>query len=110
MLRLNESDRYKRHDDITVEETGGPFELIIAADVIYQDVFVTPLIATLKCVADENSVIYLSYEPHWPNVVASFHEKAKEDFDIEFIPHSEQHEVYHHDLVFIIKMKKKKKQ
>jgi len=83
-----------------------PFDIIIAADVIYQQMDVPALVKTLIDLSNENTLILIAYETHDPDTPQRFEVKVKEHFRINKIPKHDLDEVYNKSSISVVQLQK----
>lgn len=70
-----------------VEALGGPFDLVLASDVIYSEEQVEPLLTSLKALCGPHTLVLLAGELRNDTVVELFLEQALRDFLVCRAPH-----------------------
>lgn len=87
---------------------GPPFDVVIAADVVYMEESVPPLVETMeKMVADDGAVLF-GYQLRSPEAHRLFWELCERVFDIEKIPHDHLHPEYAYEETDVYVFRKKK--
>ena len=64
-------------------EIGGPFDVVLGADVLYLSNMTYSLLATLVLLVKDDGIVVLCYEMHAPKIVARFFELADKYFTVE---------------------------
>jgi len=83
-----------------------PFDVIIAADVIYQHMEVDCLIKTLDDLSNHKTLILIAYESHDAKTPELFEQRIRKKFSVENIPVSEHDDVYNKKTISLIQLKK----
>jgi len=90
-----------------VSEFMGPFDMILAADVIYQHVNITSLLNTILELSDQNTLILIAYETWDQQTPKLFRETAAKYFEIIPIPEGDKDPLYQKDTIYLEQLKKK---
>ncbi|XP_057455561.1 uncharacterized protein LOC130746836 [Lotus japonicus] len=87
-----------------------PFDLVIAADVVYIEDSVPQLISAMENLLAENGVVLLGYQLRDPEAHTRFWEDCHRVFDVEKVPHDHLHPEYAYEETDVYLLRKKKKQ
>ncbi|KAL4620486.1 hypothetical protein ACB092_06G157900 [Castanea dentata] len=89
-----------------------PFHYVIAADVVYIEETVGPLVSTMDALMADDGVVLLGYQLRDPEADKLFWELCDKTFDIEKVPHEDLHPDYAYEetSVYVFRKKKKKKE
>lgn len=87
-----------------------PFDVVVAADVVYIEESAGPLVETMERLVAEDGVVLLGYQVRSPGAHLLFWEKCGEAFEIEKIPHEHLHPEYAYEEADVYVLRKKKKQ
>jgi predicted nicotinamide N-methyase len=93
--------RWTRSEDLQGLE--GKADLIIGSDLFYQRESIPPLLRTIRTLASSTTEILLSYEAH-NEVHMEFWAQAPAFFSVSIIPASEQHPIYRHPNVQLLRL------
>uniref|UniRef100_A0A803MVY4 Uncharacterized protein n=2 Tax=Chenopodium quinoa TaxID=63459 RepID=A0A803MVY4_CHEQI len=85
-----------------------PFDVVIAADVVYLENTVRPLVETMVEMVSENGVVLLGYQLRSPEADKLFWEVSAEVFEIEKVPHEDLHPEYNYEETDVYIFRKKK--
>ncbi|XP_027157072.1 EEF1A lysine methyltransferase 3-like [Coffea eugenioides] len=85
-----------------------PFDVVVAADVVYIEESVGPLVETMVELVAEDGVVLLGYQVRSPEAHLLFWEKCGEVFEIEKIPHEHLHPEYAYEETDVYVLRKKK--
>ncbi|XP_073026014.1 uncharacterized protein [Primulina eburnea] len=87
-----------------------PFDFVIAADVVYIEKTVGPLIQAMEGLLSDNGVVLLGYQVRSPEAHTLFWEMCAVVFEVEKIPHEHLHPEYAYEEtdVFVLRKRKKK--
>ena len=88
---------------------GAPFDVIIAADCVYDIEIVEPLLSSLIDVSDKSTRIYLGWDRSigFHDVYKTFLDSAKKRFHVEPIDRNDLHEDYDKNSVVVYLMRRK---
>ena len=88
---------------------GAPFDVIIAADCVYDIEIVQPLLSSLIDVSDKSTRIYLGWDRSigFHDVYKTFLDSAKKRFHVEPIDRNDLHEDYDKNSVVVYLMRRK---
>ncbi|XP_059282697.1 uncharacterized protein LOC132036386 [Lycium ferocissimum] len=92
-----------------IKSMGPPFDVVIAADVVYLEETVGPLLTAVDDLVDENGVVLLGYQLRSPEAHTKFWELCGEMFDVEKVPHEHLHQEYAYEETDVYIFRKKKK-
>ncbi|CDP15877.1 unnamed protein product [Coffea canephora] len=84
------------------------FDVVVAADVVYIEESVGPLVETMVKLVAEDGVVLLGYQVRSPEAHLLFWEKCGEVFEIEKIPHEHLHPEYAYEETDVYVLRKKK--
>ena len=89
-----------------------PFHYVIAADVVYIEETVGPLVSTMDALMADDGVVLLGYQLRDPEADKLFWELCDKTFDIEKVPHEDLHPDYAYEetSVYVFRKKKKKEE
>ncbi|KAL3647130.1 hypothetical protein CASFOL_008098 [Castilleja foliolosa] len=87
-----------------------PFDLVIAADVVYLEETVAPLIKAMEMLVADDGVVLMGYQLRSPEAHNLFWEMLVEVFDVEKIPHEHLHQEYAYEESDVYVFRKKKKE
>lgn len=84
-----------------------PFDIVIAADVVYIEEYVAPLLAAMKQMVSDSGVVLLGYQVRSPEAHEMFWEQCYRIFHVEKVPHEHLHPEYAFEEsdVFILRKK-----
>jgi len=85
-----------------------PYDVVIAADVVYLEETVRPLVETMAVLMAEDGVVLLGYQLRSPEAHKLFWEVCAEVFEIEKVPHEHLHPEYNYEETDVYIFKKKK--
>ncbi|KAL3509295.1 hypothetical protein ACH5RR_028696 [Cinchona calisaya] len=88
---------------------GPPFDVVVAADVVYIEESVRPLVETMEKLVADDGVVLLGYQVRSPEAHALFWELCEKVFEIEKIPHEHLHPEYAYEETDVYVLRKKKK-
>ncbi|KAF9589397.1 hypothetical protein IFM89_023673 [Coptis chinensis] len=86
-----------------------PFDFVIAADVVYIEEIVGPLVSTMEMLVSEDGVVLLGYQVRSPEADRLFWELVGNVFVVEKIPHEHLHLEYAYEETDVFVLRKKKK-
>ena len=88
---------------------GAPFDVIIAADCVYDIEIVEPLLSSLIDVSNRSTIIYLGWDRSigFHDVYKTFLDSAKKDFHVEPIDRNDLHVDYDKSSVVVYLMRRK---
>ncbi|KAL3821445.1 hypothetical protein ACJIZ3_007350 [Penstemon smallii] len=86
-----------------------PFDFVIAADVVYLEETVAPLIESMEGLVADDGVVLLGYQLRSPEAHKLFWEMCVEVFEVEKIPHEHLHPEYAYEETDVYVFRKKKK-
>ncbi|KAK4368978.1 hypothetical protein RND71_012770 [Anisodus tanguticus] len=92
-----------------IKSLSPPFDVVIAADVVYLEETVGPLLSAMEGLVDENGVVLLGYQLRSPEAHTKFWELCGDMFDIEKVPHEHLHQEYAYEETDVYIFRKKKK-
>ncbi|KAM0049642.1 putative lysine methyltransferase, S-adenosyl-L-methionine-dependent methyltransferase [Helianthus debilis subsp. tardiflorus] len=98
-LHWNSSDQ--------IEALKPPFDILIAADVVYIEESVGPLLAAMEKMVSDSGVVLLGYQVRSPEAHALFWEKCYGIFNVEKVPHEHLHPDYAYEESDVYIMRKK---
>ncbi|KAL8139147.1 hypothetical protein V2J09_005148 [Rumex salicifolius] len=86
----------------------GPFDIVFAADVVYIEETVKPLVDAMEVLVAEDGVVLLGYQVRSPEADRMFWEVSATVFEIHRVPHDHLHPEYAYEEsdVFIFRKKK----
>lgn len=89
---------------------GPPFDIVVAADVVYMEESVGPLVETMEKMVADDGVVLFGYQVRSPEAHKLFWELCEGVFDVEKIPHEDLHldYAYAETDVYVFRKKKKK--
>ncbi|XP_051125777.1 uncharacterized protein LOC127247796 [Andrographis paniculata] len=87
-----------------------PFNFVFAADVVYLEETVAPLIRTMQRLVADDGVVLLGYQLRSPEAHKLFWEMCGGVFEVEKIPHEHLHPEYAYEETDIYVMRKKRDQ
>lgn len=87
-----------------------PFDLVIAADVVYIEESVPHLVSAMESLLAPDGVVLLGYQLRSPEAHALFWELCRQVFDIEKVPHDHLHPDYAYEETDVYLFRKKNKQ
>ncbi|GFP86447.1 protein-lysine methyltransferase mettl21d [Phtheirospermum japonicum] len=87
-----------------------PFDLVIAADVVYLEETVAPLIKSMEMLVADDGVVLMGYQLRSPEAHKLFWEMCVDVFDVEKIPHEHLHPEYAYEESDVYVFRKKKKE
>jgi len=76
-----------------------PYDIVLAADVIFKESLVPPLIETMKYVSDKNSILFMCAEIHNRKANNLFLELAANYFEITVIPQEDLDPLYNDEFI-----------
>lgn len=85
-----------------------PFDVVIAADVVYIEESVGHLIGAMEALVADDGVVLLGYQLRSPEADKKFWEMSREVFDIEKVPHEDLHPEYAYEESDVYIFRKKK--
>jgi len=85
-----------------------PFDIILAADVIYSKKVVLPLLRTAHKLAGEHTLFLLAFETHDVDAAEAFWANVNDYFEWERIPSSDLDSFYHDSKIETLLLKKKR--
>lgn len=88
---------------------GPPFDVVIAADVVYIEESVPPLVETMEKLVADDGVVLFGYQLRSPEAHRLFWELSGRVFDIEKIPHEHLHTEYAYEETDVYVFRKKNK-
>lgn len=91
-----------------VKALSPPFDVVIAADVVYLEETVRPLVETMVEMLTDNGVVLLGYQLRSPEADKLFWEVSGEVFEIEKVPHEDLHPEYNYEETDVYIFRKKK--
>ncbi|KAL8228548.1 hypothetical protein R6Q57_016132, partial [Mikania cordata] len=71
-----------------------PFDIVIAADVVYIEESVAPLLAAMEAMVSDSGFVLLGYQVRSPEAHALFWEQCYRIFGVEKVPHEHLHPEY----------------
>lgn len=85
-----------------------PFDIIVAAELIYDEDVVVPLVTSLNDLSDRNSIILVSFDTHRDNeeTVDLFYKETQKYFKYDQIPSSEMDPIFKSDAIVILQLTK----
>lgn len=86
-----------------------PYDVVFAADVVYIEETVRPLVETMAALVAETGVVLLGYQVRSPEAHELFWEVCEEVFEIEKVPHEHLHQEYNYEETDVYVFRKKKK-
>jgi len=89
-----------------VSEFSPPFDVILAADVVYQCMNVDSLVKALCDLSGPNTLILIAYESHEDVTPALFQEQVEKKFLIHEVPKQEMDPVYNKSSIRLIRLTK----
>ncbi|KAI3811717.1 hypothetical protein L1987_21446 [Smallanthus sonchifolius] len=83
------------------------FDFVIAADVVYIEESVKPLLAAMEAMVSDSGVVLLGYQVRSPEAHALFWEQCYRIFDVQMVPHEHLHPEYAYEKfdVYILRNK-----
>ncbi|XP_010522582.1 PREDICTED: protein N-lysine methyltransferase METTL21A [Tarenaya hassleriana] len=85
-----------------------PFDLVVAADVVYIEESVGQLVAAMEALVADDGAVLLGYQVRSPEADKRFWELCDVVFGIEKVPHDHLHPDYAYDEADVYILKKKK--
>lgn len=98
-LHWNNSDQIKALNP--------PFDYVIAADVVYIEESVTPLLNAMESLVSDSGVVLLGYQIRSPEAHVLFWEQCGRIFDVEKVPHEHLHPDYAYEETDVFILRKK---
>lgn len=86
-----------------------PFDVVIAADVVYIEESVGQLVAAMEALVADDGVVLLGYQLRSPEADKLFWEICREVFEMEKVPHQDLHPDYAYEETDVFILRKKKK-
>ncbi|KAL4573171.1 hypothetical protein LXL04_019968 [Taraxacum kok-saghyz] len=71
-----------------------PFDIVVAADVVYIEESVGPLLAAMESMVSDTGVVLLGYQVRSPEAHLLFWEQCNRIFEVEKVPHDHLHPEY----------------
>ncbi|KAK1430944.1 hypothetical protein QVD17_14080 [Tagetes erecta] len=99
-LHWNKSDQ--------IEALKPPFDVVIAADVVYIEETVGPLLATMEAMVSDSGMVLLGYQIRSPEAHELFWDQCYRAFDVEKVPHEHLHPEYAFEESDVYILRKKK--
>ncbi|KAI3795267.1 hypothetical protein L1987_37918 [Smallanthus sonchifolius] len=84
-----------------------PFDFVIAADVVYIEESVAPLLAAMEAMVSDSGVVLLGYQVRSPEAHALFWEQCYRIFDVQMVPHEHLHPEYAYEESDVYILRKK---
>ncbi|KAI7730181.1 hypothetical protein M8C21_001586 [Ambrosia artemisiifolia] len=84
-----------------------PFDVVIAADVVYIEESVAPLLAAMEAMVSDSGVVLLGYQVRSPEAHALFWEQCHGIFNVEKVPHEHLHPDYAYEESDVYILRKK---
>lgn len=95
-------------NSVQIKALSPPFDVVIAADVVYLEETVRPLVETMVKMVAEDGVVLLGYQLRSPEADKLFWEVSGEVFKIEKVPHEDLHPEYNYEETDVYIFRKKK--
>ncbi|CAO2814523.1 unnamed protein product [Amaranthus hypochondriacus] len=92
-----------------IQALSPPFDVVIAADVVYLEETVKPLVDTMLEMVADDGVVLLGYQLRSPEADKLFWEVCREVFEIQMVPHEDLHPDYNYEETNVYIFRKKKK-
>ncbi|GAQ81687.1 hypothetical protein KFL_000880010 [Klebsormidium nitens] len=93
-------------NDAHVKAVNPPFDLVVAADVLYAEHLVEPLLRTIAAVTGPRTTTLISYELRSHSVHTAFLEQSSRLFSVRKIPHAKMHPLFQHPSIDIYALRK----
>ncbi|GAB4859624.1 hypothetical protein Ancab_011098 [Ancistrocladus abbreviatus] len=90
-----------------IKAQGPPFDIVIAADVVYIEETVKPLVETMEALIGESGVVLLGYQLRSPEADKLFWEMCERIFKIQRVPHEDLHPEYAYEEADVYILRKK---
>ena len=92
-----------------IQALSPPFDVVVAADVVYLEETVKPLVDTMLEMVADDGVVLLGYQLRSPEADKLFWEVCREVFEIQMVPHEDLHPDYNYEEIngYIFRKKKK---
>ncbi|GAB2274764.1 hypothetical protein Dimus_009537 [Dionaea muscipula] len=90
-----------------INAQGPPFDIVIAADVVYLEETVRPLVETMAALIGETGVVLLGYQLRSPEADSLFWEMCERIFLIKKVPHEALHSEYAYEETDVYILSKK---
>ncbi|KAJ9550132.1 hypothetical protein OSB04_014177 [Centaurea solstitialis] len=84
-----------------------PFDFVIAADVVYIEESVGPLLAAMEAMVSDTGVVLLGYQVRSPEAHLLFWEQCGRIFDVQKVPHEHLHPDYAYEESDVYVLRKK---
>ncbi|XP_076951281.1 uncharacterized protein LOC143624555 [Bidens hawaiensis] len=84
-----------------------PFDIVIAADVVYIEESVAPLLAAMEAMVGDSGVVLLGYQIRSPEAHELFWEQCYRIFEVEKVPHEHLHPDYAYEESDVYILRKK---
>lgn len=85
----------------------GPFDFVIATDVVYIEETVGPLLSAMEALVADTGVVLLGYQLRSPEADQLFWEMCPRVFDVEKVPHEHLHSEYAYEEADVYILRKK---
>lgn len=86
-----------------------PYDVVLAADVVYIEESVGPLVHAMDALLADDGVVLLGYQVRSPEAHKLFWEICETVFEIEKVPHQDLHPDYAYEETDVYVLRKKKK-
>ncbi|GMG98558.1 hypothetical protein Nepgr_000398 [Nepenthes gracilis] len=90
-----------------ISAQGPPFDIVIAADVVYLEETVRPLVETMEKLMGETGVVLLGYQLRSPEADRLFWEVCERVFEIKKVPHEDLQPDYAYEETDVYILRKK---
>lgn len=90
-----------------IKALGPPFDIVIAADVVYIEESVGPLVSAMASLVADTGVVLLGYQIRSPEAHELFWEVCGRVFEIEKVPHDHLHSKYAYEESDVYILRKK---
>lgn len=91
-----------------IKALNGPFDFVIATDVVYIEETVGPLLSAMEALVADTGVVLLGYQVRSPEADRLFWEMCPRVFDVEKVPHEHLHSEYAYEEADVYILRKKK--
>ncbi|CAI9089309.1 OLC1v1023866C1 [Oldenlandia corymbosa var. corymbosa] len=96
-------------NEAQIQALSPPFDIVVAADVVYIEESVGPLVETMAELVKDDGVVLLGYQVRSPEAHVLFWDLCGKAFEIEKIPHDHLHPEYAYEETDVYVLRKKKK-
>lgn len=92
-----------------IKSLNPPFDFVLAADVVYIEETVGPLVSTMEALVSDDGVVLLGYQLRSPEADKLFWEMCEEAFHVDKVPHEDLHPEYAYEETDVYILRKKAK-